>query len=64
MSVEDAAQTYYWMIGIALTDACARPDICSACWGDWNAVEGASLALDLANAEASIERLRRSVAWA
>jgi hypothetical protein len=40
------------------------PDINSPChaWL-WRRVEAASISLDLANAEASIERIRRSVAW-
>jgi hypothetical protein len=36
---------------------------CRGCHGLGLGIEAASVALDMAEAEASIERLRRSVAW-
>jgi hypothetical protein len=62
MTVDDARRDYLWWVDLMKFTRC-RNVFCGGCQQMHLETDAASLAYDLANAEASIERTRRGVAW-
>ena len=63
MSVEEARSQYADWVEVFFSGNCPDRPTCSVCdWGE-REMDAASIALDLAVAQASLERTRASVAW-
>ena len=62
MNVSDALERYHrWARFLAIVAPCPR--CCVACFHAATQADAASIALDMANASASDERIRAQIAW-